>query len=202
MLVRERRGAGQTDAETLEDAMRRFSLGDDKAYARVYASAWEPVVRAIQCAVKSRALAEDVAQETFIKIYGARETYRLGAKVLPWARTIARRTLIDTMRRQAMERSYVSSIASSSRELESRADEQLDAKRAAEKTLEAIGRLPKRQAKALELVTSEGATVVEIAERLGETPLAIRLRVHRARAFLRSEVLCERARDRHSARAA
>lgn len=179
---------GGTRGENLEQAMGRFSAGDDAAFSSVYALAWEPVVRALLCATHDRALSEDVAQETFLKIYAARDAYRPGARVLPWARTIARRTLIDFVRRQTLERAFAKTVASSTVEAHGRTDEQLDAKRAAARTLEALALLPPRQAQALELVTTDGATVVDIARRLGETALAVRLRVHRARACLREQL--------------
>ncbi|MFO0551567.1 MAG: sigma-70 family RNA polymerase sigma factor [Polyangiaceae bacterium] len=182
------KGRDRTRVESLEEAMGRFSAGEDAAFGRVYALAWEPVVRALVCATHNRALAEDVAQETFLKIFAARDSYRQGARVLPWARTIARRTLIDTVRRQTLERAFAKTAAASSVESHGRTDERLDAKRAATRTLDALAQLPPRQAQALELVTTDGATVVDIARRLGETALAVRLRVHRARACLRLQL--------------
>ena len=53
-------------------------------------------------------LAEDLAQQTFLKVHRARETYATGAPVEAWVFTIARRTFIDEWRKRARSREGLS----------------------------------------------------------------------------------------------
>jgi len=176
-------------ALSLEEAMTRFAAGDDRAFARVVELARDPIVRAITCATRDSVLAEDVAQETFVKIWHARETYRPGSSVLPWARTIARRTLIDVLRKSRLEREAARQLgATTDRAASGCLTDQLDARRASRTLFTAMRRLPRKQAEALYILGTEGISLVDLARRLGDSALAVRLRVFRARSALRAEL--------------
>lgn len=175
----------------LEDAMAQLrsshtSISHASAiFQEVYRLAWRPVVRCIECATGNPALAEDVAQETFIKVWNARASYQPGAKVLPWMRTIARRTLIDVLRRARLERRSLRHIQRATEETCSRLDEATDARRTSRALQVHMAQLPSKQNELLRLLVTEGGSLVQLAERLGDSPLAVRLRLHRARATLR-----------------
>lgn len=159
------------------------------AFQRVYRLAWLPVVRCIECATRDAALAQDIAQETFIKVWHARASYQPGAKVLPWMRTIARRTLIDALRRARLERQTLRHIKHDAGTFQdARLDEAADARRTSQAIVVTMEQLPPKQAEALRLVAREGGNLAHLAERLGDSPLALRLRLHRARATLRKSL--------------
>jgi RNA polymerase sigma-70 factor (ECF subfamily) len=70
---------------------------EDK-FVEIYEEYYEPVCRYIYNAVKSQALAEDLAQETFIKVLGALGDFEASRKPGPWLYRIARNTCIDWFR--------------------------------------------------------------------------------------------------------
>ena len=71
--------------------MERYADGDADAFDEVWRTL-APVVRACQRRwIGDTALAEDLVQETFLRVHHARARYRSGAPVGPWVLTIARR---------------------------------------------------------------------------------------------------------------
>jgi len=185
----------------LERAMARFAAGDDAALGEVYDLASPPVFTFLLRTSRDRALAEDLTQETFLRIHRARGLYREGAAVLPWAYTIARRLFLDTVRsRRAGAGSPVSLEAgqkSSDRfadgpaappefpALGPSAEELLADAELARVVDAALARLPEAQASAFRLLKGEGLSVAEAAAVMGTTRGAIKLRAHRAYEALR-----------------
>lgn len=82
----------------LTDAMDRYADGDASAVGEVY-ERLAPRLRAFflrrtgDCGA-----ADDLVQETFVRVHLARESFVRGADVVPWAFAIARRLLIDRRR--------------------------------------------------------------------------------------------------------
>lgn len=56
-------------------------------------------------AVRDRDLAEDLVQETLIKVWRNCATFRAESELLPWIRVILRRTVLDRLRRRQRESS-------------------------------------------------------------------------------------------------
>src|SRR5215467_5172648 len=50
-----------------------------------------------------RGIAEDVMQDTFVRVYSAAPGYRPGSRARAWVLTIARHLALDAMRRRARE---------------------------------------------------------------------------------------------------
>lgn len=168
--------------------MLRAKGGDRLAFARVYALGWEPVRRAVESAGFDRSLAEDIAQETFVKLWHAKESYSPHLRVLPWARTIARRTLIDVLRRRRTEREMSRTIEMAAPLACASIEASVDARRRVRAVVESMRSLPQTQARALAAVATTAASLSDVAREMGESPVALRLRVHRARAALRSRL--------------
>ena len=64
----------------------------------IYTEFYEPVYYHIYKTVKNHALAEDLAQETFIKVLGGLKDFDSSKKPGPWLYRIARNTCIDHFR--------------------------------------------------------------------------------------------------------
>ncbi len=80
-------------------AMDRYACGDDAAFDELY-DLLAPRLNVFLCRrVRDEALAEDLVQQTFLQMHAARRHFSQGAEVMPWAFAIARRLLIDSVRR-------------------------------------------------------------------------------------------------------
>ena len=124
------------------------------------------------------ALAEDAAQEAFVKAFRALDRYRPEANLRAWIRTIAIRCAIDLVRRRRPECPLPETQPSPTSE-EAR-HEDLDLLRAA---LAALAPLDREIMIAREI---DGTSDRAIAERFEMSVTSVRVRMHRARKRIRA----------------
>lgn len=170
---------------SIDEAMDRFAAGDLAAFTEVYAATLPRVTRTLGRLTGQRAAAEDLAQETMLLIYRAQASWRPGAQVLPWANGIARRLVIDRFRRHCREQRAHDALAH--REplrIGATADAQLAIRRKAVALAARFEWLPARYREVLQLICLDGKSLAEASAQLGESRLALRVRVHRARCAL------------------
>jgi len=181
------------DRERANAAMERYARGENQAFSELYDSLGPRLRRYLLRASRDPDRADDLLQQTMLQIHRARGRFIVGAEVLPWAFAIARRLLIDSVRRRKSERSNISletggheagpvDAAADQRD----ADELIDLGRLARAVEVELERLPESHRAAFELIKHEGLSIREAAEVLGATPNAVKLRAHRAYAALRS----------------
>jgi RNA polymerase sigma-70 factor (ECF subfamily) len=173
--------------------MERYSHGEDQAFAQLYDSLAPRLHRYLLRASRDPTRADDLLQQTMLRIHRARGRFIAGAEVLPWAFAIARRLFIDSMRRRKGEHRTLSletggheaspvEVAADQRP----ADELIDSQRLGSAIEAQLERLPESQRVAFELIQKDGLSIREAAEVLGTTPNAVKLRAHRAYVALRS----------------
>jgi RNA polymerase sigma-70 factor (ECF subfamily) len=124
------------------------------------------------------ALAEDAAQEAFLRAFRALSQYRHQTSFSAWMRVIALRCAIDLVRRRRPE----VPLAENARPNRSEEKRHLDADLLKE-TLAALSPLDRELLLAREL---EGEMDREIALRFGMTVTGVRVRIHRARRKLQA----------------
>jgi RNA polymerase sigma-70 factor (ECF subfamily) len=146
------------------------------------------VVGLLHSLCRNRALAEDLAQLTFLKVHKARDTYARGSPVEAWVFTIARRTFIDEWRKRARAREGLSEdgtlpeVAADVSSSPDAAGDQAGALRVLQGALEGM---PANQREALMLVKVEGLSMVDAAAVAGISVGAMKVRAHRAYAHVR-----------------
>src|ERR1700710_1648132 len=82
-----------------KDLMQRYCDGDAGAFRELYALVAPRLLGYLLKMSRERALADDLLQQTFLKVHRARATYVRGADPLPWIYSIAHRTFIDETRK-------------------------------------------------------------------------------------------------------
>lgn len=157
------------------------------------------LVRLMEHMGPSRDLAEDLAQETLLRVFRARKNYQAGAKFSTWLFTIAGNVARNATRNQGRRRelSEVDSPASPSGSqyavLEGIAIEksglmparQVEGVERAEVVRAAIQQLGERQRMALMLSKFEGLSYYEIAETMELSTKAVKSLLSRARVNLK-----------------
>ena len=83
--------------------MERYAAGDDAAFPSVYDAVAPRLYGYLLRQTRDRARAEDLLQQTMLHIPRARVRFIAGAEVMPWAFAIARRLLLDWLRRNRRE---------------------------------------------------------------------------------------------------
>lgn len=134
--------------------------------------------------------AEDVTQDTFIRIYKAASTYTPEAKFTTWLYTIVRNLCFNVLRtrRQAV---IVSVDDETLPELPDRNEDQIariSGEQLSERVRHAVGRLPDNMRLAVVLSKYHGLAYDEIAGIMGCSVNAVKLRVYRAKAILAEEL--------------
>lgn len=177
--------------------MQRLSAGDDAALNDLMARHARPVFQFLCRMLNNENDAEDLAQETFLRVYRARASFRTGEKFTTWLYTIAANLARNHFRwrnrhpgvsleaeTDAAGRSLASTLPANL-PLPSHAaleEERLAAVRAA------VNRLPEDLREAIILCEWQECSVAEAAAILGATPKAVESRLYRARGLLRERL--------------
>jgi RNA polymerase sigma-70 factor (ECF subfamily) len=175
--------------------MLAFRGGDDAALSALYRRWAGPLVRYLERIVRERATAEELLQETFIRVHSARERYEAGARFSTWLFHIARNLALNEVDRARNRRPHLSADPTDAREdgdrpsltLVSQApsiEAIVEARRTRSLVEAELAELPERQRTALWLAAVEGYSYVEIAEVLETSTQSVKSLVHRARATL------------------
>jgi len=173
--------------------MARYCDGDAEAFRALYAEVAPRLLGYLIGMARSRPLAEDLVQQTFLKVHRARAAYIRGADPVPWIYAIAHRTFLDELRRgkraaatptddgelpeQTAVLSGESAVVDAERPVVDR-----ERTRAA---LDALATLPTSQREAVVLTKLDGKSIIEAAEIAGTTPGAMKVRAHRGYLALR-----------------
>jgi len=170
--------------------MHRYACGDDGALDEVYRLG-APRVRAFLARLcADLALADDLTQDAFLRIYRARGTFVAGASALPWMLAIARNAFRDHVRRERVRRNYQASSAEGQSRGQSilpdnSSDRAVIARQMLGVAQQALMKLPVRQREAFVLLRFEGLSLDEAAQVLGATQAAAKILVHRACVVIR-----------------
>ncbi len=167
-------------------AMSRYARGDDSSFNEVYRGIAPYLERYLVRQTKDRALASDLLQQALLQIHSTRVRFQPGSDVFPWAIAIARRVLIDNIRRNRRRRETPSLPPVDEPDRACPPDDTVHARRLGTRLQSYLADLPDCQREAFELLKMEGMPLEDIAEKLGTTTNAAKLRAHRALVALRA----------------
>jgi len=182
------------DVTSLSELMRRYSQGEEDIFASLYAAMAPRLYRFCVRVAGGRQEADDLFQETFLRVHRARATYLHGANPLHWAFAIARAVHLDRLRYRrrrpedlasdgdAADDGALSAGESYNPEAEARAGDLVQV------VTRELGRMPEKNRTAYVLLREEGLSVKEAAAVLGASPDAVKQRAHRAYEQLREAV--------------
>ncbi len=190
--------------------MLAFREGDGDALSALYERWAAPLLRYLERIVKNRATAEELLQDTFIRVHGARDRYSAEARFSTWLFRIGRNLALNELDRARNRSPHFTTDAPASSALYSSSassaatrkvvslvsplpsqDEEVDARRSQSRIHEALGELPERQRSALWLAIVEGYSYAEVATVLETSTASVKSLVHRARAQLADQIQAE-----------
>jgi RNA polymerase sigma-70 factor (ECF subfamily) len=175
-----------TERAEVDVAMERYAAGDDAAFVLVYDTLAPRLYGYLLRQTRESSRAEDILQQTLLHIHRARARFIPGAEVMPWAFAIARRLLVDSVRRGRREVLSADGQPDAGASQAAGAEELVQAMQLAVRLEKELAKLPPAQRVAFELVKNEGLSMAEAAQVLGTTVAAVKLRAHRAYEALRS----------------
>jgi RNA polymerase sigma-70 factor (ECF subfamily) len=103
----EARVAGSAAADPASDAaiMLRVAAGDEAGFNYLVGKYHRPMINFLYRMVHNQAVAEELAQEVFLRVYRSRESYRAEAKFTTWLYRIATNLAVNNARDTKYERS-------------------------------------------------------------------------------------------------
>jgi len=165
--------------------------GDEEAFARLVRRRQGLVLALIAARVRGRNDVEDLAQEVFLRAWKRLPELREPRKFAGWLARIAVNAALDHRRRAAV-RPRTGSLgedgAAEPAAGDAPADRGLLLREDFARVLEALGTLDARSQAAVVLRYREGLAVKEVAERLGDSPAAVAMRLTRALRALRERL--------------
>ena len=164
----------------------RFRQGDLNAFEDLFRLNQRAVYGWILRIVRNPAAAEDLTVESFWRIYQARARFDASREFEPWARRIATNVTLDWLRTHRPESELTGDVMATLTTGAS-ADPGVTAEIRA-RTAQAFARLPSRLRVAAILAVVEEQPHREVAEALGISVTAVKLRVFRALRLLRKDL--------------
>ena len=176
--------------------MLQVRAGDAQSFELLLVRHRNPVVRYLTRMTGNQAVAEELAQEVFLRVYRAREGYEPTAKFTTWLYRIATRLALNSIRDRKPER-YVRSLDDSSLG-DARPPEAVDGRATREQELladaslavvrQAVAELPEKQRAAVLMHKYEELDYQQIAGALDCSVSAVKSLLFRAYERLRTEL--------------
>jgi len=161
-----------------EDLMRAYVDGDHDAFRRLFERYAPMLMRLTIRHLRSEDLAREVVQQTFFQMHAARRDFRQDKKLRPWVFTIAMNLVREHYRKKKRRKETVLEEAR-----EPATQEELgpiETQQRAKLLRDALNRLPESQREVVELHWFDERPFAEVAQIVGSTEGAVRVRAHRA----------------------
>ncbi len=163
-----------TDAELIA----RWQRGDQRAAAALVERHSRPVAR-FAASLGEREQVEELVQDTFVRAFGALDTFRSDSSLRTWLFTICKRLLLDRRRSERRRKDKVE-LDEGHAVVEYDALDGMVGEETAQRVREGMERLTPLQREVFTLRVSEGMPYGEIAEVVGSTEGACRVHYHNA----------------------
>ena len=175
-----------------EELMLRYGRGDARAFELLYRRHRLPLYRFLLRQLGNAATAEELFQDLWMRVVNSRGRYEARAKFTSWVYAIAHNRLMDFYRGNGnasfLSQEESESVLEDLPAAEIAADLRLDRKRAVERLLVALGKLPDAQREAFLLQQESEMSIEEIAAATGVGPETAKSRLRYAVAKLRASL--------------
>lgn len=180
--------------EALNEAMNRYAQGEQSAFAVLYDGLEQKLRAFLTRLTGAPAVADDLLQETFMRVHRARGSFDPDAAVVPWAYAIARNVWLDHVRSAKVRGDSArgkggddgAPLAEPPTGPDADSEQLAIARETAALVESVLSRLAPAQREAFVLLRYEGMSVDDAAAVLGSTPTAVKLRAFRAYEALRA----------------
>jgi RNA polymerase sigma-70 factor (ECF subfamily) len=167
---------------SLETLLEGYQQADARATTELVRRLSPDLLRFFLAQETTRTEAEDLLQNTWLRIHKARHTYRTGAPVLPWVFAIAKHVRVDGYRKRRRIQQYEIATESLPEGPPPR-----ESPRAEAPTFESlIADLPDSQREVLTMLKVNGLSLDEVARATSSSVGAVKQKASRAYAKLRT----------------
>jgi RNA polymerase sigma-70 factor (ECF subfamily) len=177
-----------------EEVIRKFQQGDLVAFDVVVARYKEQLINFVYTFVGDKSDAEDIVQDTFVKIYRFKQSYKNIARFSTWIYTVAGNMAKSELRKRKRQQLYpISSLSNGEKEFEAvetriQADDMTDSTVKKDLIKKAIQTLPEHYQDVIRMREIDNLSYEEIAEQTRLPIGTIRSRINRARIRLQNKL--------------
>jgi len=175
-------GNREAKSQLWAQLMVRAQKGDKEAFQQLLADVGPLITRFVTRRIHEQNEVEDVCQEILLALCKSRHTFQPARPLEPWLFSIAHNVCADHNHRQwsrLSKQKFVDDMPEDAAEGE--ASGALDLRLA-------LDGLPRPQLEALRLIKVEGLSLAQASELTGDSVGSLKVRVHRAYAFLKKAV--------------
>jgi len=180
---------GATELSALDQAMQRYADGDDAVFADIFSGLAPRLRLFLRRMGGTPDVADDLLQETFLRIHHCRGSFARGKQVTPWAYAIARNCFISHVRstkakmaKASVDADQVELPATSTASVE----EESIARQMAQVVTRVLASLTPARREAFILLRYEGLSVAAAAQIVGISEGALKVRAFHAYEALRA----------------
>jgi len=170
------------------DLVHRIAAGDQTAFRIIYDRFRRKIYTFSLKMLKSELLAEEVVQETFLKIWQLGDDLVKITHLEAYMVTLARNRALDMLRRLELENKAGRNTARDWKEAHNETEEQILLNDTRQILLAGIECLPPQQKLVYQLCHQEGLKYEEAAARLNLSPLTVKKHMQLALQFLRNYI--------------
>jgi RNA polymerase sigma-70 factor (ECF subfamily) len=174
---------------TDEELMDAYIDGDEAAFRALFERYGPILLRLTRRHLRNDELAEEIVQQTFFRLHGARNDFRRGSKLRPWVMTIAMNLVREHWRRT--KRRKMTSLEVDTRAAPEADFMPIELRQRSELLHVALERLPASQREVVELHWFQERPYAEVAKIVGTSEGAVRVRAHRAYTTLKQLLVSE-----------
>jgi RNA polymerase sigma-70 factor (ECF subfamily) len=170
--------ATSADDQTDLDLITRWKAGDQRAATQLVDRHADAVARFVASA-GARTDVQELVQDTFVRAFGALDSFRGESSLRTWLFTIARRLLLDQRRSERRRGEHVE-VRENDVTTDFSALDSVVAEETRVRMRDAVARLSPTQREVFTLRVGEGMSYREIADAAGTTEGAARVHYHNA----------------------
>jgi len=165
--------------------LRRAQAGDQDAFSEVVNRHWKRAFWTAYDVLYDHDRAQDVAQEAFVKVFKALQSYDLGRDFASWLYRIVLNLAIDHKRRMDRDRSIPTDKVEDMVDARKAVAEDEEKAATIERVEQVLQGLPEEFRIPLTMKDIDGLSVEEVAKILDLSYSTVRWRLHRARSLFR-----------------
>lgn len=173
-----------------KELLMQVALGNTDAFTRLFEHYNDSVYKSAWWYLKSHALAQEIVQEVFIKVWSRKSELQQVITFYPWLTTLTKYYIIDYMRSMSSKALAQQTWAGDLPVQENSTDFKVRNSQYERLLEQALEQLPSQQKKIYKLARVDGLTYEEIGQRLSLSPFTVKTHMQRAltsiREFLRN----------------
>jgi RNA polymerase sigma-70 factor (ECF subfamily) len=170
----------QPSHDDLDRWMERYQQADPEAPSVLVVAISPALLRFFKGQMANRAQADDLLQETWLRIHRVRHTYQPGQPVLPWVFAIARRVGVDGYRRRVRITTHETAM-----EVLPDKPAQVEPQNPLPAFETLVESLPESQREVVTMLKLGGLSLEEVARATSSTVGSVKQKAHRAYERLR-----------------